>query len=86
MPNQANVVRLHATLFGVVLANDENAGVTPLRFHDQVVQFLEIVVIPRQKGAALTKRLLKVNRIISAGQANLGWRPNIMSRLPQRLD
>jgi hypothetical protein len=27
-----------------------------------------------------------VNRIISAGQANLGRRPNVMSRLPQRLD
>lgn len=77
-----DIVRLHSALLRIVVANNKDAGMSPVTFENQVVQLLEIIVIPRQERPAFADRLPEMNRIISAGQANLDRRPNVMSRLP----
>ena len=77
-----NVVRLHVALLRVILANHKNAGMSALRFLDQKVHWLEILVVPRQQATVLSDRLPQVKRVMGAGQTDFGRRPNVVSRLP----
>jgi hypothetical protein len=55
-----------------------------LNLHYQVVQILEIVVIPRKQNAVLLDSVAKVNRIVFPSHVDVGRNLHVMTCLAQQ--
>jgi hypothetical protein len=76
-----NVSRLRIAPGIVVAPYDQDAWMMSARISNQVVQRLEIGVVPRHAGSAFVDAISKMIRITAAGQSGLGGQADIVAHL-----
>jgi hypothetical protein len=69
----------------VVLADNKDTGMMPLRDQNQVMQVFEIVMIAREKSSIYADRVCEMNGIVLSDHANVDRKLHFMPGLPQQL-
>ena len=63
----------------VVVANNQDTCVmSSRRRHDEIVQVLEVAVVPRQDGTLVTDGVGQVSLVTTAGESDVGGNPDIV--------